>query len=52
VPDKPAALYDLANDLAEQKNFVDDPAHAERVQRMEKLYRDIRASIRSTPVNQ
>ena len=50
--DKPAALYDLANDLAEQKNLVDDPAHAERVQRMEKLYRDIRASKRSTPVNQ
>lgn len=46
--DKPAALYHLANDLAEKKNLIADPAHAARIQRMEKLYRDIRASKRST----
>lgn len=49
--DKPAALYDLANDLAEQKNLINEPAQAERVKRMEQLYRDIRASKRSTPIN-
>jgi arylsulfatase A-like enzyme len=48
--DKPAALYNLADDLAEQKNLIADPAQAARVQRMEKLYREIRASKRSTPV--
>ncbi|HAK95414.1 MAG TPA: hypothetical protein DCM87_10510 [Planctomycetes bacterium] len=48
--DKPAALYDLAADLGEQKNLIDDPAQAERVTHMEKLYRDIRASKRSTKV--
>jgi arylsulfatase A-like enzyme len=49
--DKPAALYDLADDLAEQKNLISDPAQVERVKRMEKIYRDIRASKRSTPTN-
>ena len=33
--DAPAALYDLKNDLAEQKNLIADPAHAERVKRMD-----------------
>lgn len=47
--DKPAALYNLAEDLAERKNLIGDAAQADRVQRMEKLYRDIRASKRSTP---
>ena len=47
--DRPAALYNLAEDLAEQKNLLNDPAHAGRVKRMEKLYREIRASKRSTP---
>jgi arylsulfatase A-like enzyme len=46
----PAALYNLADDLVEQRNLVADPAQAERVQRMEKIYRGIRASKRSTPV--
>ena len=41
--------YNLAEDLAEQKNLLNDPAHAGRVKRMEKLYREIRASKRSTP---
>jgi hypothetical protein len=48
--DKPVALYNLAGDRAEKQNLFDDPAQAERVKRMEKIYRDIRASKRSTPV--
>ena len=47
--DKPAALYNLDDDLAERKNLIGDPAQAARVQRLEKLYREIRASKRSTP---
>ncbi|MBI5690369.1 MAG: sulfatase-like hydrolase/transferase [Verrucomicrobia bacterium] len=47
--DKPAALYDLASDLKELKNLIADPAQAARVQRLESLYREIRASKRSTP---
>ena len=50
--DKPAALYNLADDLAEQKNLIDDAAQADRIQRMEKLYREIRASKRSVPAVQ
>ena len=49
IQDQPAALYNLAEDLAELKNLIKEPAQAERVKRMEKLYRDIRASKRSTP---
>ncbi|MBN2505720.1 MAG: sulfatase-like hydrolase/transferase [Verrucomicrobia bacterium] len=49
IQDQPAALYNLDNDLAERNNLIQEPAHAERVQRMEKAYRDIRASQRSTP---
>ncbi|MBI5387907.1 MAG: arylsulfatase [Verrucomicrobia bacterium] len=45
--DKPAALYNLADDLSEQKNLIADAAQAERVKRMEQLYREIRASKRS-----
>jgi hypothetical protein len=48
--DQPVALYNLDNDLAEQTNLFADPAQADRVKRMEKLYRDIRGSNRSTPV--
>jgi hypothetical protein len=48
--DRPAAIYNLADDLAEQKNLIADPAQTDRIQRMEKLYRDIRASTRSVPV--
>lgn len=47
--DKPAALYNLADDLTEQNNLIADPAQADRVARMEQLYRDIRKSDRSTP---
>jgi arylsulfatase A-like enzyme len=46
--DKPVALYNLADDLAEKNNLFAHPAQADRVARMEKLYREIRASKRST----
>ncbi len=49
IADQPAALYDLKSDLIESNNLVADPAQAERVQGMEKAYREIRASKRSTP---
>ena len=49
MQDKPAALYNLANDLAEMKNLLNEPAQAGRVKRMEDLYREIRKSKRSTP---
>jgi len=48
--DKPAALYNLAEDLTEQKNLIGDEAQKERIARLEKRYRDIRSSKRSTPV--
>ena len=50
--DAPAALYDLKNDLAEQKNLIAEPAHADRVKRMEATYRAIpppNAAWRSLP---
>lgn len=47
--DKPVALYNLTDDLSEQKNLFADTAQADRVKRMEKLYREIRSSKRSTP---
>ncbi len=46
--DKPAALFNLDDDLAEQRNLLAEPAHTDRVARMDKLYREIRASKRST----
>ncbi|MDO8540048.1 MAG: sulfatase-like hydrolase/transferase [Opitutaceae bacterium] len=46
--DQPVALYNLASDLTEQKNLIADRTHADRVQRMAKLYREIRTSKRST----
>jgi len=48
--DAPAALYDLKHDLVEQKNLIAEPAHAERVKRMEAIYRAIRASKRSVDI--
>jgi len=48
--DKPAALYDLDADLAEQTNLIDQPAQADRVKRMYAAYREIRSSRRSVPV--
>ncbi len=47
---QPTALYNLADDLKEQKNLINDEAQKERVARMDKLYRGIRSSTRSTPV--
>lgn len=49
IQDEPAALYNLADDLTEQKNLIAEPAQAERVKHMEQLYREMRASKRSTP---
>ncbi len=46
--DRPAALYNLAEDRAETSNLIADPAHAGRIQQMERLYRGIRSSTRST----
>lgn len=48
--DAPAALYNLAEDLTEQKNLIADETQKERITRMAKIYRDIRSSKRSTPV--
>ena len=48
--DAPAALYDLKNDLAEQKNLLGEPAQADRVKRMEATYRSIRTSKRSVDI--
>ncbi len=49
IVDQPAALYNLAEDLAEKKNLIADAAQAERVHRMGQLYREQRAAKRSTP---
>jgi hypothetical protein len=49
IQDQPAALFDLSRDLAETNNLISDPAQRERVQRMTRLYREIRKSRRSTP---
>lgn len=48
----PVALYNLDDDLTEQKNLIADEAQKERVARMDKIYRNIRGSKRSTPVGQ
>ncbi len=50
--DGPAALYNLPDDLTEQKNLIADAAQAERIRRMERIYREIRSSRRSVPVVQ
>jgi len=49
LQDKAVALYNLAEDLPERKNRIDDPAQADRVKRMDRMYRDIRKSRRSLP---
>ena len=49
--DQPVAIYYLSGDLTESKNLIKEPTQVERVKRMEKLYRDIRASKRSTPAS-
>ncbi len=48
--DKPVALYNLAEDLAEQTNLIADAAQADRVQRLTQRYREIRSPQRSMPV--
>ncbi|MCX7006439.1 MAG: sulfatase-like hydrolase/transferase, partial [Kiritimatiellaeota bacterium] len=50
--DKAVALYNLTDDLTEQKNLIADEAQKDRIARMDKIYRDIRSSKRSTPVPQ
>ncbi len=47
--DKAAALYDLSTDLAEERNLIGEPVHADRVQDMIRLFQAIRSSRRSTP---
>jgi hypothetical protein len=42
------ALYDFTNDLAERHNLIADATPAGRVKAVEKLYRELRASKRST----
>ena len=44
IEDKPAALYDLRTDLSERTNLLAEPARAEQVRAMEKMYREVRAS--------
>ena len=48
INDQPAALYELSSDLVERNNLIGDAAHTERVKAMEKRYREIRESKRST----
>ena len=48
MQDEPAALFDLSRDLAEKNNLIHEPAQRERVQRMTRIYREIRKSKRST----
>ena len=47
--DQPVALYNLDLDLAEQTNHFAEAEQAGRIAEMEKAYREIRASARSTP---
>ena len=50
ISDQPAALYNLGNDPGEKRNLAGDAAFAERIERMTKAYRGIRAGKRSTAV--
>ncbi|MCX6895599.1 MAG: arylsulfatase [Verrucomicrobia bacterium] len=50
IKDEAAALYDLKADLAEKTNLLAEVSQAERVKRLEKIYRDIRASKTSTAI--
>ncbi|MFA6546662.1 MAG: arylsulfatase [Limisphaerales bacterium] len=52
IADQPAALHNLDEDLAEQKNLIAEPLQAERVKRMEQLYRKLRAAKRTVPVHE
>lgn len=47
---QPVALYNLDDDLTEQKNLIADETQKERVARMDAMYRKIRSSKRSTPL--
>jgi hypothetical protein len=46
---KPCALYDLKNDLGEERNLISDPAQTERISGMLADYLAIRKSPRGTP---
>ncbi len=46
---EPRALYDLKNDLGEERNLINDPAQAERISGMLAEYFAIRKSPRGTP---
>ena len=47
IRDDPVALYDLKTDLVESTNLIGNPAQAERVKAMGKVYREIRATKNS-----
>jgi arylsulfatase A-like enzyme len=49
--DLPAALYDLATDPGERRNLVSQPDESDKVLRLEKSYRAIRASARSAELS-
>lgn len=48
IADEPAALYNLKDDLIESHNLID--SYPERVKSMEKMYREIRASEKSSDI--
>jgi arylsulfatase A-like enzyme len=52
MTDEPAALYNLADDPAEQKNLIDASNEASRVHAMASVYREIRGSKRSVPTKE
>jgi len=47
--DAAVALYNLDEDLGEATNLIADPRQLQRVASLDRLYRDIRSSRRSTP---
>ncbi len=50
IQDQPAALYDLKDDPTEANNLLTDSNQSERVKRLERLYRELRAT-RPTPLS-
>ena len=49
---RPLGLYDLAEDPADTRNRLGDPAQRDRVAAMLAVYREIAASQRSVPIAQ
>jgi len=45
----PVALYNLDDDLGERTNLIGSPEHRDRIEAMDRRYREIRSSPRSTP---